>query len=403
MQAELLKGDQSEVPQDTLAAISTFKDFLNDSDPTREGYGEAINQGLDSIKARKLDLYQKLKSGDELTSSQTVGLGILALGLLAAGGAAKGKKGIGMAGNAFNQGGQLYLAQNDAQNKADHVAELAQLKDLGEQERDLTKQGVENKLAPIKENETIGAKLKYRRQAIAEGLLNPNGQTVNVVLPKHVDTQTAKQIDQAGSTINQLTSLADDLDQVKPGVLGDRMSWQAKSRLSSTDEGKLNSRIMRAALQAARMDSGGRPSQFLEQIELKLNTGDITSSPRDVATLLRQRAGELAASTATVMRDAEANRTDYPGQIKRYESLAQSVGAKLGDSNKFLNFKQANTGQDGVERKAFVVDGQVQMLSRLELEKLHRLGVPLSARPSGGGSSGAPQEEPSEDDSGDEE
>lgn len=284
MQEEQSKGPGSTVPEDTLAGISLSKDLISGEEPfTRESFARAISGELGNIKQKKADIYQRLQSGASLTSSQTVGLGILALGLMAAGGLAKGKRGLAAAGDAFNVGGQVFLKQNENKREADQAAAKSELSALNSQEASLTKQGIENKMAPIKTEESIGARIKARAEMVKRGLVKTTGDSTTINMPDAKVTERLENAQDAAYMINKFEELLADKfkDELREGE-----SWIssasriAKGKFASEGAQKeLNAMI--AGFQRANAKAlGANPSNMdLKLLLEELTGGSVYSIP----------------------------------------------------------------------------------------------------------------------------
>lgn len=188
MGAELQKGEASDLPENFMATTSLVHDWAMGEDPTREGLAKAAAGDLNSISARKADLYEKLKSGGELSDSQALGLGILALGLLAAGGAIKGKRGLGMAGQSLGLGEQLFLGLEKDRTKQERASVTSELSSLNKREGEITKMAAENAMAPIKNEEQISGAVETAKRKRSAGV--GDGQNINI----KVDTAGSKQM-----------------------------------------------------------------------------------------------------------------------------------------------------------------------------------------------------------------
>lgn len=340
MQVEQAKGPDSDVPEQSMAAVSLLKDLKSGVDPTREAYEQKISGQLNDITQKKAELFAKLKSGGELSTSQAVGLGVLALGLMAAGGLMKGKRGLAMGANAFGLGGQLFLKQSEEEKKTNDALTKTQLTGLNSQENMLARAGLDSQLAPIKAKEATDNKLDFLRKAEGQGLMKPpGGNTTTIVMPKQTDQKTTAMLDSAPAAVESLQLLADKLKQLPyDDSLGSRAKFQFMKEWTATEEGKLWTQATRQSLQAAKDVSGGRPSQYLEQIENKLNKGDWSASPKDIAQLFDQYAGEVAARAAKIGRTAIQNRQEggLEKTASELENISRSIGKNYGDPNMFL-------------------------------------------------------------------
>lgn len=328
MELELSKGQSSTVPEDTMAGLSLLKDWATGTNPTREGLKEAANSGLSSIASRKADLMGRLSSGMQLTTSQAVGLATLALGLTAAGLAAKGKRGVAAAGRAFGVGGKVFLDQVEDNRKISDRNTIAQLNNVYAQEKDLTKLAVDNAMAPLKDEETIKQKVESRRRMVKEGLVNPNGNQPKVIIP---DARARERLEGAQEAVAQLDDLEKELSRKFPAQMKKGESWlEAGARMaggtlaSEGDQKELNASLQ-GIVRANAKSLGANPSnQDVQRIMDEITGGKIYSIPflaKRLSTMRAQakRRGEIILKTGKALNEGGGYNTD-PGELFGRES-----------------------------------------------------------------------------------
>lgn len=349
MMEEQSKGASSSAPEDTLAGISLSKDILSGTEPfNRDTFAQAISGELGEIKQRKADLYKKIQDGSSLTSSQTVGLGILALGLLAAGGITKGKRGIAAAGDAFNVGGQVFLKQNERKQEATEAAAKSEISALNSQENSLTKQGIENRMAPIKTEESIGAKLEARRRAVKEGLVKPGGATINVntglasgELPSSVQAELIK----TQGSIDVGEQIAEKLQKL-PGDFQGTLENQINKRFSATERGQLESKLLMYKRMLQSAIEGKRGSDQDNAIFSQIVSGDFTASGPVQAGLIRQANEALKRITLTEIETYQKLRTpegveDFKKSLQPKAASGTTVKLKDGTTRQVTSKQEA--------------------------------------------------------------
>lgn len=362
MEEELAKGESSSVPEDTMAALSVSKDIATGKEPfTRETLGAAIEGKLGELQKRKAELYSKMQSGEALSSSQTVGLGILALGLMAAGGALKGKKGISQAGNAFNLGGSIFLKQNKEEADNKNRLLLSEMKSLNANEAALAKAGLENKMAPLKTEEKIEAQTEARRRMVKEGTLKP-GMNINVntgalvkgELPAAVQQKIIEQ-DGAIAVGEEIANELAKLPDTTKGVIQNQISKQ----FTATPRGQVESKyaLYRRILQSA--IEGKRGSDQDNKIFSQIVNGDFTASGPTQAKLIRQANKALNRITLS--------------EVETYQELGTPEGVE-----RFKEKLKAALSQDGegstVSKKPFLVNGTKMLLSLDEIQAYQENG-----------------------------
>lgn len=370
MDEEIAKGPNSDAPEQTLGGISWLKDFISGKDPTREGLNEAAANGLSAVTKAKLDLAQKIKSGQSLTSSQTVGLGVLALGLLAAGGAIKGKRGMAMGANAFMGGGSMAMKQIENEQEAQQKENLAKASSLDKQESDITKVALENKLAPIKEEESIGARLKLKRQMVKEGLEVPGGNSVKIDMP---DVEARKRLEGAQEAIRTIDKVENLLAKNFPLQLKNGETWleaaarQGTGKISSEGAQKELDSSLQSILRANAKSLGANPSnQDVERLQAEITGGGVYSVP-------------FLAKRLASMKDDAQGRAEII--LKTGRTLAEGGGYKT-DPEKFtgrsVGNKEASTASDGKsspgETLMFLVNGKPMWLTKEEYTRRNAAG-----------------------------
>lgn len=321
---ELALGPDSAVPEDALAASSLLKDVLTGKTPvTRARIAQAGSQDLNEITARKAALNEALQTG-QLSSSQTVGLGMLAMALMAAGAAVKGKRGISAAGGAVNLGGQVLMegAKNEA--AVNNKKINAQLGALNSQEAATTKMVTENAMAPLRQEEKIAASVEAAKRKKAAGV--GGGITINNMAPDKISQTESRQAAQAMGSVQEALAIAKELRKLPSEDWKDTASWQAKASTTATKEGKLYARAFDFAKQKVKVLNPGNPSEWEGKTGLKTTIGDIITGPRDIAQLLEQSAGVLANTAASNLETAGQLRSDPSTLIKQYRDIAKSVG-----------------------------------------------------------------------------
>ena len=321
--AEMAKGEASDLPETSMGAISLLKSEKEGSQPyaSREEFDADLSGRSGEIKAAKAKLYGALESGGDLTSSQTLALGVLALGLITAGAAAKGKRGIAAGAEAFNTGGQLFLKQKGASDRENQKTILSKIGDLEKEEGQIRTQQMKNDTAGFEREERIGEKIATGQRMKAAGL-GEKGTTVNFNVPGKLSDAESQKFAAAESTINEGQRLAAKLKTLPSDGVWDRARWQTYSSATATPEGKLMAEVQAYAKKIVKAENPGNPSEWEGKSTLKTLTGDFTASPADLAELLGNRSRVLAASTATDMESSKRLREDYQGQIDRYKTLA---------------------------------------------------------------------------------
>lgn len=368
MDEEIAKGPDSDVPENALASISLLKDYLSGKDPSREALNEAVTGGLNAIQQKKLDLATKLKNNQGLTSSQTVGLGVLALGLLAAGGAMKGKRGMAMAGNAFLGGGGMAMKQIEQEQENQRKVGLSELSNLNKQEADLTKTGVENKLAPVKTEETIGAQVEAKRRKVAAGLENPNGTTINMpgaLVKGELPTEVQQELMKIDGAVAIGDQVADKLSKLPDTTVG-TIQNQIQKHFSATDRGEIESQfgLYRRIIQAA--IEGKRGSDQDNQVFSKILAGDFTASGPKQAQLINQA--------------NDALRRIMKGQIETYQQLGTPEGVE--SFKKKLSLVRAKqpegdnpSGAVAPKKIVTLKDGSTRSVTKSEFQDLLNSGA----------------------------
>ena len=325
MEEEQAKGPDSDTPEQTMAMISALKDHLTGGGPvTRASTSAAAGQDLNSITARKAALNEQLATTGKMTSSQTVGLAVLALGLMGAAAAVKGKRGLAMGANAFGTGGKIFLDSERANTTAANKSTIAQMNALNAQEKDLTKFVQDNAMAPIKREEAVQASVDsaVRRKAAGAG----DGVTVNNIAPNNISQTESRQAAQAMGTVQEALEIAKELRKLPSDTWQDTASWQAKAATTATKEGKLYARAFDFAKAKVKVLNPGNPSEWEGKTGLKTTIGDIITGPGDIAQLLEQSAGVLANTAASNLETATQLRKDPSALIQQYRNIAKSVG-----------------------------------------------------------------------------
>lgn len=358
--AELEKGSASSVPQDYLAMTSFVNDLASSGGQlTREKVNQAIGDRSNEIAARKADIYKRIASNQGLSNSQLVALGVLALGLVAAGGAARGKRGIAAAGDAIKLGGGVLLASDKAKDDAQTRADAAELKSLNSEESRLGAIGMKNLMAPIEREERIGEYVDKKKRAKAAGVgsgseIGELARGLAGLFTKDIPGAASSKAANVNGILENSRTLMENLGKVPSETLVDRGKWQISKQFSATDAGKIDSQAKLLARLIVNATDRGAPSDFdIKSWESILN-GDWTGSAADMKQLVAQSTGMIARAAAAQL-EAEIGLRDDP--MKVINGYKQAATTLLGESGKtpgkedsLFNF-EGKTGTGGGTEK----------------------------------------------------